>query len=157
MNELQKVRNHVISKFDVDPLVNTITTLSDELIDTNKETIYPVVNIDYLEFSSIENNQTLSSELLFSFKITVLDQNDVYIKSTDSKLLEDTNQSDILNETFNICQSFINSFRQYNNEGIEISSKSTIATIMNERLNGLSGHEFDIVLSIPNEGSVCPT
>lgn len=150
MNELQKVRNHIISKFDSDALVNTITTLSDELIDTNKETIYPVVNIDYLD------SDVLEDVILFSCHITALDQNDVYTKTTDSKLLEDTNQSDILNETFNICQSFINSFRQYNDEGIEISSKSTITTVMNERLNGLSGHEFDIILSIPNEGSVCP-
>ena len=149
-NELQKVRNHIITKFESDSLVNTITTLSDELIDTNKETIFPVVNIDYLD-SDIQEDV-----ILFSYHITALDQNDVYVKSTDSKLLEDTNQSDILNETFNICQSFINSFRQYNDEGIEISSKSTITTIMNERLNGLSGHEFDIILSIPNEGSVCP-
>ena len=149
-NELQKVRNYIINKFDNDALVNTITTLSDELIDTNKETIYPVVNFDYIDCDIQED------VILFSYHITALDQNDVYVKSTDSKLLEDTNQSDILNETFNICQSFINSFRQYNDEGIEISSKSTITTIMNERLNGLSGHEFDIILSIPNEGSVCP-
>ena len=149
-NELQKVRNYIITKFESDSLVNTITTLSDELIDTNKETIFPVVNIDYLD-SDIQEDV-----ILFSYHITALDQNDVYTKTTDSKLLEDTNQSDILNETFNICQSFINSFRQYNSDGIEISSKSTITTIMNERLNGLSGHEFDIILSIPNEGSVCP-
>ena len=150
MNELQKVRNYIKSKFDSDSLVNTITSVSDNLIDTNKETIYPVVNFDYLD-SDIQDDV-----ILFSYHITALDQNDVYTKTTDSKLLEDTNQSDILNETFNICQSFINSFREYNTDSIEISSKSTITTIMNERLNGLSGHEFDIILSIPNECSVCP-
>ena len=64
MNELQKVRNYIISKFDADELVNTITTLSDELIDTNKETIYPVVNIDYLD------SEVLEDVLLFSYKIT---------------------------------------------------------------------------------------
>lgn len=150
MNELQKVRNYIISKFDDDELVNTITSLSDELIDTNKETIYPVVNFDYFD-SDIQEDV-----ILFSYHIAALDQNDVYVKSTDSKLLEDTNQSDILNETFNICQSFINSFRQYNDEGIEISSKSNVTAIKNERLNDLSGHEFDIILSVPNEGSACP-
>lgn len=150
MNELSKVRRYIIDRFDADPLVNTITTLSDELIDTNKETIFPVVNIDYLD------SDVLDDVVLFSFKITALDQNDVYTKTTDSKLLEDTNQNDILNETFNICQSFINSFRQYNDDNIEMSSKSTVTTIMNERLNGLSGHEFDIVLSIENEGAICP-
>lgn len=150
MNELQKVRNYIVSKFDDDELVNTITSLSDELIDTNKETIYPVVNFDYFD-SDIQEDV-----ILFSYHIAALDQNDVYVKSTDSKLLEDTNQSDILNETFNICQSFINSFRQYNDEGIEISSKSNVTAIKNERLNDLSGHEFDIILSVPNEGSACP-
>lgn len=149
-NELQKVRNHIVSKFDADVLVNTITTLSDDLVDTNKETIYPVVNCDYLT-STIQDDL-----LLFSYHIKALDQNDVYIKSTDSKLQEDTNYWSILNETFNICQSFINSFRQYNNDNIEISSVSEIQVIKNENLNGLSGHEFDIVLSIPNEGSACP-
>lgn len=150
MNELQKVRDYIIGKFDSDPLVNTITTLSDELIDTNKETIYPVVNIDYVDS---EINEDV---LLFTYKITVLDQNDIYVKTTDSKLLQDTNQLDILNETFNICQSFINSFRQYNSDNIELDSKSTVNTIMNERLNGLSGHNFEIVVTIPNEGIVCP-
>ena len=60
------------------------------------------------------------------------------------------------NETFNICQSFINSFRQYNDLNIEMFSKTKVNAVINERLNGLSGHEFEIVLSIPNEGSVCP-
>jgi len=149
-NELQKVRNYIIGKFQSDALVNTITTLSDDLIDTNKETIYPVVNCDYLT-STVQDGL-----LLFSYHVKVLDQNDIYIKSTDSKLQEDTNQSDIWNETFNICQSFINSFRQYNSDNIEMSSVSDIQVIKNENLNGLSGHEFDIVLTIPNSGSSCP-
>lgn len=94
--------------------------------------------------------------LSFSYHIKALDQNDIYTKSTDSKLQENTNQADIWNETFNICQSFINSFRQYNSDNIEMVSVSDIAPIKNENLNGLSGHEFDIVLSISNEGSACP-
>jgi hypothetical protein len=150
MNELEKVRNHIITKFQSDPLVNTVTTLSDDLIDTNKETIYPVVNVDYVD------NDIQEDQILFFYKIKALDQNDIYTKSTDSKLQEDTNQSDIWNETFNICQSFINSFRQYADNDIEINSKSKVTAIKNENLNGLSGHTFEIVLSIPNEGSSCP-
>jgi len=149
-NELQKVRNYIIGKFQSDNLVNTITTLSDDLVDTNKETIYPIVNADYVS-STIQDDL-----LLFSYHIKVLDQNDIYVKSTDSKLQEDTNQSDIWNETFNIAQSFINSFRQYNDYDIEILSVTDVTPIKNENLNRLSGHEFDIVLSIANEGSACP-
>lgn len=151
MNELQKVRDYIIKKFQSDELVNTITTLSNDLVDTNKENIYPIVNVDY------RTSNVQEDVILFSYHIKALDQNDVYTHSTDSKLQEDTNQSDILNETFNICQSFINSFRQYNNDDIEMSSVSDVTVIKNQNLNDLSGHEFDIVLSIPNEGSVCPT
>lgn len=150
MNEYQKTKDYVISKFQADPLVNTITTLTSDLVDKNKETIYPVVNIDYT------SNTVQTDVILFSFSIKVLDQNDVYTRTTDSKLQVDTNKDDIFNETFNICQSFVNSFRQYNALNIEIVSMSGIKVIKNEELNDLSGHELDIVLSIPNEGSSCP-
>lgn len=154
MNEYQKTKDYVIGKFDADPLVNTITTLRPDHVDTNKETIYPVVNVEYID------NDVNDDVILFSFHIKALDQNDVYTRTTDSKLQTDTNKDDIFNETFNICQSFINSFRHYNTSGIEISSKSKVTAIQledNQAVNGLSGHEFDIVLSIPNEGSACPT
>jgi len=150
MNELQKVRNYIIAKFQSDALVNTLTTLSNDLVDTNKETIYPVVNVDY-------RSAPIQEDIVsFSYHIKALDQNDVYIHTTDSKLQEDTNQADIWNETFNICQTFINSFRQYNSDNIEMFSVSDVTPIKNQQLNGLSGHEFDIVLSINNEGSSCP-
>lgn len=150
MNELQKVRNHIVIKFQSYTLVNTVTTLPDRLIDTNKETIYPMVNAEYITANVTEDI------VAFSYHIKSLDQNDVYTKGTDSRLQEDTNKPDIWNETFNVCQSFINSFRQYNSDNIEMVSVSNITAVLDENVNGLSGHEFDIVLSIPNEGSVCP-
>lgn len=150
MNEYQKTKNYIVRKFRADPLVNTITTLTRDLVDTNKEIIYPLVNIDYRE------NEIREDSILFNFHIKALDQNDIYTKTTDSKLLEDTNADDIMNETFNICQSFVNSFKQYNSDNIELNFVSRITAIKNEELNGLSGHEFDITLSIPNEGNACP-
>ena len=150
MNELQKSNDYLISKFQSDSLVNTITTLPNDRIDTNKETIYPVVNIEY------KTSNIREDSLLFSYNIKVLDQNDIYIKSTDSKLHQDTNQLDILNETYNICQSFINSFRTYNDSNVELLSVSDILVIKNENLNDLSGHEFSLIVSVQNEGSSCP-
>lgn len=150
MNEYQKSKDYVLGKFSSDPLVNTITTLTNDLVDTNKETIYPVVNVEYID------NDIQTDVILFSFHIKALDQNDVYTRNTDSKLQIDTNKDDIFNETFNICQSFINSFRQYNALNIEMTTRSKVTKIERENLNGLSGHEFDITLSIPNEGSACP-
>lgn len=149
MNELQRTRDYIIGKFQADSLVNTVTTLKGEFVDTNKTTIYPVVNIEY-------RSANLSEDvILFSFHVKALDQNDVYTHTTDNKLQVDTNKDDIWNETFNICQKFINSFKQYNSEDIEIESVSDVLSIERSELNDLSGHEFDIVLSIPNEGSSC--
>lgn len=150
MNELQKVTDYNISKFQSDPLVNTITTLVNSLIDTNKTTIYPVVNIDY------RGAEVLEDVINFSYHIKSLDQYDLPKGDADSKLQIDTNWKDVMNETFNICQSYINSFRQYNSLGIEIVSSSQVTPFNGFTLNGLIGHEFDIVLSIPNEGSACP-
>ena len=150
MNELNTIKTYLVNWFKSDPLVNTITSLTDDLIDTNKQTIYPLVNLEYI------NTDVQEDVILISYKIKVFDQNDIYTTPTDSKLLIDTNDQDIMNETFNICQSFINSFRQYNPEGIEIQSKSVLTPIKFDKLNGLSGHGFDIVLSIPNIGKACP-
>jgi hypothetical protein len=150
MNELNKINTYLISWFQADELVNTVTTLTDDLIDTNKETIYPLVNLEYI------NTDVLEDVILVSYRIKCMDQEDVYTTPTDSKLLINTNHQDIINETFNVCQSFINSFRQYNDDNIEIQSKSTLTPIKFEKLNGLSGHSFDITLSIPNIGSSCP-
>lgn len=151
MNELQSIRNYIIDLFRSDVLVNTITTLKDDLIDTNKETIYPVVNCEYITTDIQED------VILVKYSIKALDQLDIYTTTTDSKLLTDTNEQDIMNETFAICQKFINSFRQYNNFNIEIKSVTELNPIKNENLNGLSGHEFDIVLTIPNIGQSCPS
>jgi hypothetical protein len=150
MNELNKINTYLIDWFKADDLVNTVTTLTDDLIDTNKETIYPLVNLEYI------NTDVLEDVILVSYRIKCMDQEDVYTTPTDSKLLINTNHQDIMNETFNVCQSFINSFRQYNNDNIEIQSKTVLTPIKFEKINGLSGHGFDIVLSIPNIGSACP-
>lgn len=150
MNELNKINTYLINWFQSDDLVNTVTTLTDDLIDTNKETIYPLVNLEYI------NTDVLEDVILVSYRIKCMDQEDVYTTPTDSKLLINTNHQDIINETFNVCQSFINSFRQYNNDNIEIQSKTVLTPIKFEKLNGLSGHGFDIVLSIPNIGASCP-
>lgn len=150
MNELSKINRYIINWFKSDVLVNTVTTLTDDLIDTNKETIYPLVNLEYI------NTDILEDIILVSYRIKCMDQNDIYTTPTDSKLLIDTNNQDIMNETFNVCQSFINSFRQYNIEGIELQSKTVLTPIKFDKLNGLSGHGFDVILSISNSGKACP-
>lgn len=148
MNELQLIIDYTLSNFDANPLVNTITEVEKDLIDTNKDTLFPLVNVEYIT-STVDDDQVICK-----LSISALNQVDVYQKTTDSKLRKDTNHSDIRNETFSICQSFINSFRQYNENDIEILSRTDLTPVMGY-VNGLAGHEFEIELTISNMGSSC--
>ena len=150
MNELHKILDYTINHFENSKLVNTVTDYEGDLIDTNKYTQYPVVNIEDSPVTVAED------QIATTLTITVLDQVEIYQKTTDSKLKVDTNYFDIINETFSICQTFINSFRQYNADKIEMLSVTDLQPIKNKFVNGLSGYEFEIVLTSANEGSSCP-
>ena len=147
MNEYLKVRSEVVGKFKSDPLVNTLTMLKNDIVDTNKENIYPIVNIDYA------GSDLFADVLHFRFKVKALDQLEIYTSTIDSKMKEDTNELDVLNETYNICQTFINSYRQYTPNLVEMVSLSSITQVEGQHLNGLAGHEFECTLVIPNEGA----
>ena len=117
----------------------------------NKENIYPIVNIDMTE-TDVSENQVI----VVSFLITVLQQRDVRPVKTNSKLLEDTNYIDNLNETHSICMKFINNLYQQNNSAnIEVNSISTLKPLKNFGSQMLDGFDFTINLSIPNMGNSC--
>jgi len=151
MNEMQLILDYTIQHFEANKLVNTVTNYVSDEIDTNHDTLYPLVNIDYTGATINED------EVICSLSITALNQLDIYQTTTDSKLKVDTNHFDVINETFSICQTFINSFRQYNSSGIEMLTVSALEPINNDFVNGLSGHEFTIELTLPNLGSSCQT
>ena len=54
-------------------------------LDNNKENIYCLVNIDYLE------SETREDVIIATYLITVVQQRDIRPKKTDSKLRLDTN------------------------------------------------------------------
>lgn len=80
MNELSLLNDFVINQFDLNPLVNTITIVPTTEIDSNKENIYPLVNIDLRE-SDIEGDAVIAS-----YKITVVQQRDKINEKTNNKL-----------------------------------------------------------------------
>jgi hypothetical protein len=147
MNEITILNDFIIDKFDENPLVNTITILPTIDMDANKENIYPLVNID------MGDSDILEDAIIVSYKISVVQQRDVANKKTNSKLLDDTNYLDNMNETHSICAKFINYLRwQNNDENINIQEVSKIRPLKNKGKNGLDGYEFDIDLSIHNKG-----
>lgn len=149
MNEITILNNYIIARFDENPLVNTITIVPTIDMDANKENIYPLVNIDMIDYDL----ETAPDSVIVSFKISVVQQRDKTNKKTNSKLLDDTNYLDNINETHSIIAKFINHLNlQNNDENIEIQELSNIRVLKNYGKNGLDGGQFDIDLSIYNKG-----
>lgn len=150
MNETSVINNFVIEKFNSNELVNTISIVSTNTIDYNKENIYPLVNID---LTTVEHRTDV---LVYSFIVTIVQQRDIIPKKIDSKLMADTNYIDNLNETVSIGQRFVNELEfQNNDENIEIDSVTDFDVLKDWRGNGLDGIQFTIDLSIPNKGKSC--
>lgn len=149
MNELSLMNDFVISQFQSNNLVNTVSFVETEKINLNKENIYALVNIDLID-TDIQDDV-----IIVSYKITVVQGRDYEPRKTDSRLQGDINYIDNINETHSIAQRFINVLtRQNNDENIEIDSKTDIS-ILKDWKDGLDGVQFDIDLSIPNIGTSC--
>jgi len=150
MNEITLVNNWVIDEFDSNNLVNTISIVPTQEIDGNKENVYPLVNVD------LKQSDVNGDVVIISFEITVVQQRETNPKATDSKLLNDTNYLDNLNETHSICQRFINVLQNQNNAlNIEIETVTKLRKLNNWSRSGLDGFVFTIDLSIPNLGRSC--
>lgn len=150
MNELSKLTNFLISQFEADDLVNTITMVQTKHIDNNKENIYQLVNIEYLQ------SEVLEDAIIARYLITAVQQRDIKPKKLDSKLRLDINLIDNWNETHSVIQRFLNQFKSNNFEdNIDLFSSSNTTVLQDWNKNGLDGHQITIELSIPNLGSGC--
>jgi hypothetical protein len=150
MNEVSKMYDFLIGLFQSNDLVNTISLVNTMDIDSNKENIYPLVNLDLRE------TDTQDQAIVFSFRITILQQRDIKPIKIDSKLLSNTNYVDNLNETHSILNKVINYLvRQNNDYDIEIVQQGTNKILKEFGLSNLDGVQLDIDLAIPNEGSSC--
>lgn len=148
MNELTLLNDFVIGRFDLNPLVNTITIVPTFDLDFNKENIYPLVNVKMTDID------IQTDAFVVTYKITILQQRDIKPIKTNSKLLNDSNYLDNMNETNSIAADFINYLRWKNNDlVVEIQNLSTLTPLENYKGNGLDGVQFDIDLSIYNRGS----
>jgi hypothetical protein len=150
MNELYLLTDFLINKFSENDLVNTVTLVETKHIDNNKENIYSLVNIDYLE------SDTLEDAIVATFLITVVQQRDIRPKKTDSKLRLDTNLIDNLGETLSIITRFLNQMRSNNfANNIELFSNTQASKLENFNKNALDGHQITIELAMANMGSGC--
>lgn len=149
-NQISKLLNHVISVFDAMPLVNTIALRDDDVVDVEKENIYPLVSIQLLS-----SPPPLSDLREYRLSFEVLNQRDDRKVPTPSKLLTDTNYMD----NMNICDTIANDFimevtKTHNDLDITISegSLSEFEPIRHDERNGLDGIRFDAVFSLHQNG-----
>jgi hypothetical protein len=150
MNETSLIYNWVIEQFEDNELVNTISIVPTAEMDINKENIYPLVNVDLIDFD------TQPDAIIYNFIITIIQQRDIKPVKIDSKLLTNTNYIDNINETGSISNRFINVVEKQNNDAnIELVSVST-QRVLKEWGKGIcDGVRFNISLSIPNIGISC--
>jgi len=147
MTNLSEVTNYIVNRFQQDEMVNTIALSDNDIIDTKKENIYPLVTI------SFNGGEVAEDDLKkYDFTISVLQQRDATRKVKPSKLMDETNWIDNMNECDNICTKFINYIRRMELDNINIDSLSILEPL--NRFGGadLDGFRFDITLSIPNTG-----
>jgi hypothetical protein len=143
-----KVTNYIVNRFQADALVNTISLSAIDLIDTKKENIYPLVSIKFNE-----KDLSVDEVATYDYTVTVLQQRDNRKVEKPSKLMDEDNYIDNMNECDSICTNFVNYIRRMEiNENINVESISVF-----EELNGfgganLDGFRFEITLAIPNTG-----
>jgi hypothetical protein len=150
MNELSLLTNFLVSQFEADDLVNTISMVETKFMDNNKENIYQLVNIDYIQ------SEVLEDAIIARYLITAVQQRDIKPIKLDSKLRLDINLIDNWNETLSVITRFINQFKANNfPNNIDLYSQTTTTVLQDFNKNGLDGHQITIELSIPNKGSGC--
>ena len=150
MNESSLIYDFIIAEFDANDLVNTISIVPTAVIDTNKENIYPLVNIDLIDI------ETQTDYLIYNFTVVVIQQRDIKPIKLDSKLMTNTNYIDNINETVSIANRFINVVEKQNNDSnIELQSLSRLKVLKEWGTGICDGVRFDISLSIPNIGLSC--
>jgi hypothetical protein len=149
MNEISILNDFIISEFQSNDMVNTISIVETETIDLNKENIYPLVNVDLLD------TDVLDDAIIASYTMTIVQARDIVPRKTDSKLLSDTNYIDNINETHSIAVRFINVLnRRDNGENIGLYNLGSLRVLKDWR-SGLDGVQFEIDLYISNLGTSC--
>ena len=109
-NKVSILLNHIVSVFEANPLVNTVSFRDDDVQDVEKENIYPLVAIKLKTSEKLENSQKVTME--FSIKT----QRDFIPKGHPSKLMLDTNYIDNIGIVDSIGNDFIMEYLKSHND-----------------------------------------
>lgn len=142
-NQLSNLLNEVVSIYESMPLVNTVVFKDDDVVDVEKENVYPLVSITILASPAPETNQR---EYRLSFEI--FNQRDDRKIPTPNKLMLDTNYIDNIGICDSIANNFILDFLKTHNDidaGITDDSISEFEYIRKDERNCLDGVKFEAI------------
>jgi len=140
-NQLSNLLNEVVSVYEAMPLVNTVVFKDDDVVDVEKENVYPLVSITILASPAPETNQR-EYRLVFE----IFNQRDDRKIPTPSKLMLDTNYIDNIGICDSIANNFILDFLKTHNDidaGIVDDSISEFEYIRKDERNCLDGVKFE--------------
>ena len=145
-NKQSQLLTHIVSIFDAMPLVNTIVFKDDDVVDIEKENVYPLVSIQLLTSPA-----PFDDHREFRLGFEILNQRDDRKVATPSKLMSDTNYID----NVGICDSIANNFvmeilKTHNDLDINIidDGVSEFEPIRKDERNCLDGIKFEATFSM---------
>lgn len=145
-NKASILLNFVVDTFNANSLVKTIVFKDDDVLDVEKENIYPLVSIQLLPSPApFEDHRE------FRLGFEILNQRDDRKVATPSKLMSDTNYID----NVGICDSIGNNFlmeilKTHNDFDINIieDSVSEFEPVRKDERNCLDGIKFEATFSM---------
>ena len=149
-NKQSQLLNHIVSIFDAMPLVNTIVFKDDDVLDVEKENVYPLVSIQLLTSPA-----PFDDHRKYSLMFEIFNQRDDRKTATPSKLMSDTNYID----NVGICDSIGNDFlmeilKTHNDFDINVveDSVSEFEPVKKDERNRLDGIKFEATFSMHQNG-----
>lgn len=140
-NQLSSLLKLVVDTFESMPLVNTVVFKDDDVVDVQKENVYPLVSISLLTSPAPGLNE---KEYRIAFE--VFNQRDDRKTPTPNKLMLDTNYIDNIGICDTIANNFVLSFYKTHNDidaGIVDDSVSEFEPVRKDERNCLDGIKFE--------------
>ena len=145
-NKQSILLNFIVETFNQNPLVNTIVFKDDDVLDVEKENVYPLVSIQLLTSPA-----PFDDHREYSLRFEILNQRDDRKTATPSKLMSDTNYID----NVGICDSIGNDFlmeilKTHNDFDINVveDSVSEFEPVKKDERNMLDGVRFEVTFSM---------
>ena len=126
------------------PAVKTITSDTEDNIDWYSTTIFPLININLVSSTPLEQVHRVS------YNVNIFQQRDVTAKIQTERFLGDS-MIDNLDQTYTIATVITNKLRSfYNEQGVELISMTDVQFLKKVRNKELDGCWFNVILEVPN-------